>query len=97
MRTILTTKKFKKDYKRTLAGPFAGELERLLLTVADLLVADEPLPVRWRDHALTGEWTGHRECHLKPDLLLIYEKPDPETLVLRRLVPRVTETEGIAF
>ncbi|WP_438270874.1 type II toxin-antitoxin system YafQ family toxin [Rhodomicrobium lacus] len=38
-----------------------------------------------RDHALTGNWAGHRECHLKPDLLLIYDKPDDETLVLRRL------------
>ncbi|MFT4079183.1 type II toxin-antitoxin system YafQ family toxin [Rhodomicrobium sp.] len=85
MRTILRTKKFKKDYKRVLAGPFGGELNDLLLSVAGILAADENLPARFRDHALTGNWAGHRECHLKPDLLLIYDKPDDETLVLRRL------------
>jgi mRNA interferase YafQ len=85
MRTILRTKQFKKDYKRALAGRFGGELNDLLLTVVELLAADEPLAARYRDHALTGEWIGHRECHLKPDLLLIYDKPDPETLILRRL------------
>jgi mRNA interferase YafQ len=85
MRTILRTKKFKKDYKRALAGPFGRELNALLELVVVLLAADEPLAARFLDHALTGEWTGHRECHLKPDLLLIYEKPDPETLILRRL------------
>lgn len=44
-----------------------------------------PMKIFRRDHALTGNWAGHRECHLKPDLLLIYDKPDDETLVLRRL------------
>jgi len=68
-----------------LAGPFGGELNNLLLTVAGLLAADESLPARFRDHALTGDWVGYPECHLKPDLLLIYDKPDDKTLVLRRL------------
>jgi mRNA interferase YafQ len=85
MRTILRTKKFKKDYKRALAGRFSSELDALLELVVVLLAADEPLASRFHEHALTGEWTGHRECHLKPDLLLIYEKPDPETLIFRRL------------
>jgi mRNA interferase YafQ len=34
---------------------------------------------------LSGQWSGYRECHVKPDLLLIYRKPDPETLRLARL------------
>jgi mRNA interferase YafQ len=38
-----------------------------------------------RDHGLSGEWIDHRECHLKPDLLLIYRKPDAEILQLVRL------------
>jgi mRNA interferase YafQ len=71
MRTILRTKKFKKDYKRALAGPFGAELNDLLVTIAHLLAADELLPARFRDHALIGEWAGHRECHMKPDLLLV--------------------------
>jgi len=49
------------------------------------LAVDEPLPARWRDHQLTGNWVDHRECHLKGDLLLIYQKPTPETLILVRL------------
>lgn len=37
------------------------------------------------DDLLTGNWTGYRECHLKPDLLLIYRKPESETLRLARI------------
>jgi mRNA interferase YafQ len=43
---------------------------------------DQPLPLRRRDHELSGEWGGYRECHVKPDLLLINRKPDAETLWL---------------
>jgi mRNA interferase YafQ len=69
MRTILRTKQFKKDYKRALAGPFGDVLNRLLFTAVEWLAAGEPPPARRRDHALIGDWAGHRECHLKPDLL----------------------------
>ena len=43
-----------------------------------------PLDVRYRDHDLSGDWAGYRECH-KPDLLLIYRKSDADTLRLARL------------
>jgi mRNA interferase YafQ len=43
------------------------------------------LPENNRDHALSGDWAGYRECHLKPDLLLIYRKPDARTLRIARL------------
>ena len=36
------------------------------------LTAGEPLPEKNRDHALTGDWVGHRECHIQPDWLLVY-------------------------
>jgi mRNA interferase YafQ len=49
------------------------------------LAKDEPLAERYRDHPLTGEWNDHRDCHLKPDLVLIYRKPDTERLQLVRL------------
>lgn len=45
----------------------------------------EPLEPRHRDHALTGDWKDHRDCHVKPDLVLIYQKPDADTLRLVRL------------
>ena len=43
------------------------------------------LPASNSDHALSGDWAGYRECHLKPDLLLIYRKPNAEVLRLARL------------
>ena len=48
--------------------------------VVELLAADLPLPAGSADHPLKGPWQGHRECHLRPDLLLIYRKsPQPES------------------
>ena len=58
--------------------------DELLKTVA-MLAADEPLPRRYHDHPLAGEWKDHRDCHIKPDLVLIYRKPDAESLDLVRL------------
>jgi mRNA interferase YafQ len=60
-------------------------LDRDLRAVVSLLAADAPLPERYRDHALTGDWKDHRDCHIRPDLVLIYRKPDAETLDLVRL------------
>jgi len=55
------------------------------MDVVNLLAADTPLPPRNSDHALSGEWADHRDCHLKPDLVLIYRKPDAASLELVRL------------
>ncbi len=72
------------------AWPSAGiarraSLDTLLATVLPPLATDAALPAKYRDHALIGEWQGCRDCHLKPDLVLIYRKPDPSTLQLVRL------------
>jgi mRNA interferase YafQ len=48
-------------------------------------MADLALPDQLRDHSLTDEWKDHRDCHIRPDLVLIYRKPDPDTLELVRL------------
>jgi len=85
MRKIELTTQFKKDHKRVRAGQRGGELDERLNEALRYLAVDEPLPARWRDHQLTGNWVDHRECHLKGDLLLIYQKPTPETLILVRL------------
>jgi mRNA interferase YafQ len=50
-----------------------------------MLIADETLPPRFHDHSLAGEWKDHRDCHIKPDLVLIYRKPNPQVLDLVRL------------
>ena len=85
MRTIRRTARFKRDYKREARGRHRRTLDRDLLAVVSLLAADAPLPERYRDHALTGDWKDHRDCHVRPDLVLIYRKPDAETLDLVRL------------
>lgn len=85
MRTIEQTGSFKRDLKREVKGRHRATLEADLLPVVEALAKDEPLPARHRDHALTGDWRDHRDCHVKPDLVLIYRKPDDATLQLVRL------------
>lgn len=85
MREISYTRRFKRDYKREKSGRHGKSLDAALMAVVNLLAADEPLPRRNFDHALTGEWSDHRDCHIRPDLVLIYRKPDAETLELVRL------------
>lgn len=85
MRTIEWTSAFKRDYKRTKASPRHKDVEILLAETIDYLAEDRSLPEKHRDHSLGGSWKGHRECHLKPDLLLIYKKPDSTTLRLVRM------------
>ena len=46
--------------------------------VLNCLVQKKPLPEKYRDHALTGNWKGFRDCHVKPDLVLIYKLHDDE-------------------
>jgi mRNA interferase YafQ len=53
--------------------------------VVSLLAEDTALPEKNHDHGLSGIWSDHRECRLKPDLLLIYRKPDAGVLQLVRL------------
>ena len=55
------------------------------MEVVNLLANDTPLPHRNFDHSLFGEWSDHRDCHIRPDLILIYRKPDTTTLELVRL------------
>lgn len=85
MRTIRHTTQFKRDYKREAKGRHGKTIERDLRAIVSLLVSDARLPAKYRDHPLAGEWKDFRDCHIRPDLVLIYRKPDPETLELVRL------------
>lgn len=67
------TGQFKRDYKREKAGQHT-DLDDVFKTVMGLLVNKQPLPVANKDHPLKGEWKGCRDCHLKPDLVMIYRK-----------------------
>ena len=85
MRTLERTNAFKRDFKREKGGPHRKTVDVLVLDAVTKLATDQPLPPANRDHSLSGEWRDHRECHLRPDLLLIYRKPDDERLQLVRL------------
>jgi mRNA interferase YafQ len=85
MRTIEWINAFKRDYKKVLANSRNRDLPPLLEQIVGQLASEAPLADKYRDHSLGGEYSTPRECHLKPDLLLIYKKPDPNTLRLVRL------------
>lgn len=85
MRAINRSSAFKRDYKRESKGQHRDGLETMLKTVLIALATDTPLSASYCDHNLSGNWKGYRECHVKPDLLLIYQKPDADNLDLVRL------------
>lgn len=70
MREILYEKRFKKDLKRI---EKRGLPLQELKVVIQMLANEQPLPAKYRDHGLAGQYTGLRECHIKPDWLLIYK------------------------
>lgn len=78
MRKIRSSRSFSKDFKK-------AELSTALVEVLYLLTRDEPLPEKYRDHALIGTLKGFRDCHVKPDLVLIYKLTDDDVLELHQL------------
>jgi mRNA interferase YafQ len=75
---VVWTSQFKKDYKLAMKR---GQNINLLDNIIRLLAKGEPLPETNRDHALSGNWIGHRECHIQSDWLLVY-RVDDDILVL---------------
>ena len=78
MLTIKYQAAYKKDYKRIAKR---GYDMRLLEKVIELLANQKPLPEKNRDHQLSGDYAGCRECHITPDWLLIYEVADEELIL----------------
>ena len=77
-RDIVWTTRFKKDYKLAMKRQLNIDL------LDDIIRAPsrgETLPEKYKDHDLTGDWAGHRECHIQPDWLLVY-RIDDDVLVL---------------
>lgn len=85
MRIIERSSIFKKDYKRSAKGKHQKILDERLSMILTSLATDQTLPPKYRDHNLSGNWSNYRECHIAPDLLLIYAKPCEKTLKLIRL------------
>lgn len=75
---VVWTNQFKKDYK---AAKKRNLNTDLLKDVVRKLANGESLPEKNKDHALTGDWKGHRECHIQPNWLLIYRIED-DVLIL---------------
>ena len=69
------TRNFLKDWQR-LSRSGRYDMNRLKEAMTLLIANDGPLPPEWFDHPLTGEWAGHRECHVGGDFLLIYTLDD---------------------
>ena len=78
MLEIVLSNQFKKDIK---AAQKRGLKLELLTEVVDTLASQQSLPKKYRDHSLTGSYSDFRECHIKPDWLLIY-RIDNEDLLL---------------
>jgi len=68
VRTPIRGRRFERDVKR--AKKRGKDMEKLK-TALSLLIEGEPLPERYRDHPLKGEWTGFRDLHIEPDWLLL--------------------------
>ena len=78
MLQLITTAKFRKDYKRIKKR---GYDLSLLENVLDTLLREETLDQKFRDHALIGNYIGFRECHIQSDWLLIYAISESELIL----------------
>lgn len=78
MLDVYYQKHFKKDYAKAVKR---GCKPKAFQTILDLLVHQQPLPPKHRDHALLGNYRGYRECHIQPNWLLIYKIEDQKLLL----------------
>ena len=78
MLSLKTTGQFRKDYKRIRKrGYDILQLE----TVIDIILTNNPLDTKYKNHTLSGNWSGYQECHIQPDWLLVY-RIEQENLIL---------------
>lgn len=81
MKELNVTKKFQRDLKREKrTDPSVKELLKAVITS---LLEGETLPEKMKDHPLRGDWKDHRDCHVKPDLILIYKVNDEAVTLVR--------------
>lgn len=85
MRTIRLGARFRRDLKREMRGPHRTVLTQNFDDIVRSLALDEQPPARMRDHQLIGDSSGCRDCHIRPDLVLIYRKFNQDVLELVRI------------
>lgn len=79
MLDIVPSNRFKKDLKTAIKRGYRIDL---LETVVELLATGRALPEKYKDHVLSGEYGGFRECHITPDWLLVYQIRENELILL---------------
>lgn len=83
MYRLKKTKRFIKSYKKILSsGRLSNKIQIDLNEAIDLLLNSDTLPVRFRDHQLSGELREYRECHIRSDLLLVYRLLKNEMVIV---------------
>lgn len=82
MKALDRTTKFRRDLKREMKTD--SGIQKILKSVISDLLEGKALPEKMKDHPLSGDWRDHRDCHIKPDLVLIY-KTDDDAITLVRL------------
>jgi len=91
-REVRRSAQFRKDVRLAhKQGKDISLLDELIVRLAN----DEPLSEKYRDHALSGNWKGHRECHVSPDWLLVYKKTSDGGLFLSLI--RVASHSDLKF
>ena len=85
MRTIRRTRAFRRDYRREKRGQYRRTLDEDLQRIFELLVNDATIPEQYQDHQMRGDRRRERNCHIRPDLVLIYSMPNTTYLDLIRL------------
>lgn len=75
----MPTNQFKRDAKKQLVILMSSEWAEVIYC----LTHHQPLAEKYRDHALTGQWEGFRDCHIKPDMVLIYAIVDNAIQLVR--------------
>ena len=68
-----------------MAAPKHRDIDNLFPALIALLATDTPLPAKYVDDPLRGAWKDFRDCHVKPDVVLIYRKVGADVLQLTRL------------
>ncbi len=82
MKNLKPTSQYKKDYKRFRNNP--SKIKKLF-EILELLRHEKPIPAENRTHPLTGNYSGHMECHIEGDFLLTWFDPNSDTISLVRL------------
>ncbi len=90
---IIESKQYVKDCKKVFRQPKSAELQAELIIVLAELLRGNSLPVKYRDHLLAGNWQGYRDCHIKPNTLLIYKAVKTEDDMEIRLARLASHSE----